>query len=279
MMLRAYLDESGIHGGSVCVVAGFVGDADFCDDLDIAWGHLLKKYKLAQFHAKQFAGGNGSFRAWDSYKREEFVASACHLIKENWKVSKPTYAKAVLVGAAIDREAFMSRSIDERRWLTGGVQSVPGKWRIQGAPTKPYFLLFQQCILDVAKFAEGLGRINFVFDWQTHYEHTGKQIFGAMRRNVPTVGFRAGSIVYTSRLQARPLQVADFIAYESHRMLIERKRGWYQEGGGPIWNLASQNTVRSVAIDGSVFRQNVKNVSYRTTQIFHASRSKPKSPI
>lgn len=170
-MLKAYLDESGIHGdASVCVVAGFVARASFCDDLHVAWGHLLREYRISEFHAKRLSKRRKPFLGWGDEQAGRFEIAAINVIRDCLRGNSLSNEKPVFVGAAIDRKAFLSHSLDQRRWLTGGCQSHSGKWKRQGAPTKPYFVPFQQCIVDVAKFAPTKERINFVFDWQTDYE-------------------------------------------------------------------------------------------------------------
>src|SRR6185437_14748676 len=150
------------------------------------------------------------------------------LLEKCWSGQYGAYQmrnQLAFVGAAVNRKDFFALPLEMRRWLTGGVMSRPGKWRVQGAPTKPYYLPFQQCVLDIVKFSPtDQGRIHFVFDQQVDYEHTGRRIFLQMQKQFPNVKRKAGDIVYTSRKRARPLQVADFIAYESHRLLTKRLR-------------------------------------------------------
>jgi hypothetical protein len=106
------------------------------------------------------------------------------------------------------------------------------KWKRQGAPTKPYFLAFQQAVLDAVKFSQrydtggrhlGMGEIvHFVFDQQFEYERSARGIFNAMKRSALSVKDRIGDVVFSSKSRALPLQVADFIAYESFCFLVER---------------------------------------------------------
>jgi hypothetical protein len=65
-MLKAYFDESGIHGGSpTCVVAGFVVSAKNGRNLIHDWQtELLYKHSVPYFHAKEFAQRTGPFRGW-----------------------------------------------------------------------------------------------------------------------------------------------------------------------------------------------------------------------
>jgi len=110
--------------------------------------------------------------------------------------------------------------------------SAAKRWKRQGAPTKPYFLAFQQTVLDAVKFSQhcdiagrhlGTGDIvHFVFDQQFEYERSARGIFNAMKRSTLSVKDRIGDVVFSSKSRALPLQVADFLAYESFCYLVER---------------------------------------------------------
>jgi hypothetical protein len=137
-----------------------------------------------------------------------------------------------LVGVAINTKDFFALSLDERRWLTGGYMSQARRWKKQGAPNKPYFLAFQQAVMDAVKFTQdrdiggvhlGIGEpVHFVFDQQHEYESSARATFNALKRAPSSVKERIGDIVFTSKLRAIPLQVADFIAYESFCYLVNR---------------------------------------------------------
>jgi hypothetical protein len=247
-MLKAYFDESGIHGGApVCIVAGFVATQRCCNDLALGWRGLLDKYEIEFFHAREYAKRTGPFKEgpphlwrtakeifahhppnWDSDCRRSFETDALAVIHVSLDRSDPL----ILVGAAINSKDFLALPIDHRRWLTGGYMSAPKKWRRQGAPTKPYFLAFQQAVLDAVKFSQhydSAGRhlgtgdtVHFVFDQQFEYEQSARGIFNAMKRSPLSVKDRIGDVVFSSKSRALPLQVADFIAYESFCYLVER---------------------------------------------------------
>jgi hypothetical protein len=247
-MLKAYFDESGIHGGApICVVAGFVATSKCCNDLSWKWRVLLDKYELDFFHAREYAKRSGPFREgpphlwrtaeevfahhkpnWDQECRRNFETDALAVIHESLDRSDPL----ILVGAAINTKEFLALPIEHRRWLTGGYLSAPKKWRRQGAPTKPYFLAFQQAVLDAVKFSQhtdssgrhlGTGdNVHFVFDQQFKYERSAHGIFNAMKRSPLSIKNRIGDVVFASKSKALPLQVADFVAYESFCYLVER---------------------------------------------------------
>jgi Protein of unknown function (DUF3800) len=247
-MLKAYFDESGIHKGApICVVAGFVATNKCCSDLSWKWRCLLDKYDIEFFHAREYAKHSGPFRErpqrlfrtakeifahhlplWDADCRRQFETDALAVIHESLDRSDPL----ILVGAAINTKDFLALPLEHRRWLTGGYMSAPKKWRRQGAPTKPYFLAFQQAVLDAVKFSQhsdasgrhlGTGEnVHFVFDQQFEYERSARGIFNAMKRSPLSIKDRIGDVVFTSKSRALPLQVADFVAYESFCFLVER---------------------------------------------------------
>ena len=155
-VLKGYFDESGIHKGSpVCVVCGFVLPRQSAAFLSRAWQEqVLLKYGIPFFHAKDFAKKSGPFRDWREWKFTAFAIDAMATIN-----SALDGHSGGVVGAALLTSAFYALTIDQRRWLTGGqfsrdVRSQPIKWKRQGAPNKPYFLLFQQAILDAVKFSQ-----------------------------------------------------------------------------------------------------------------------------
>jgi hypothetical protein len=273
-MLKAYFDESGIHASAkVCLVAGIIADLRVCTNLAASWRNLLVRYQVPYFHAKEYAQRTGPFRPkevkrigtfglthreylWDDKKRFEFETDAISVINESLWIQ--------IVGCAVNQRDFFAFSLDERRWLTGGFLSNTGKWKKQGAPTKPYFLAFRQTIMDAVKFTQrvdvggvpqGTGDIvHFVFDQQREYESSACAIFNNMKRAESSVKDRIGDIIFTSKTQALPLQVADFIAYEWYRNIEEA----LVQGSHQFRNQAAkrlfQREKRLVYMNGSILK-------------------------
>lgn len=49
--LKAYLDESGIHSGSrICAIAGFVGEQDEWERIEVQWNRVLMDEGIDAFH-------------------------------------------------------------------------------------------------------------------------------------------------------------------------------------------------------------------------------------
>ena len=235
-MLNAYFDESGIHGGSpICVVAGFVLSEPVAKLLSAKWSALLSQNDLTYFHAKDFAALSGPFRGWHRNRAPAFSSNATELISGIFRYSQSPSAR---VGTAISSNDFLALSVDERRWLTGGSFAFGKggikKWKRQGAPSKPYFLAFQQAVLDATKFTtvdtgaqlisqvDTNEKVNFIFDQQREYESTAMAVFHALKEMPLSIKGRVGNITFASKLKSIPLQVADFMAYEAYCYLRSR---------------------------------------------------------
>lgn len=211
------MDESGIHGGSqICVVAGFVAPLATCTLLEREWKNLLHRRSVQHFHAKEFSNCSDAFYGWDHSRKNRFINDAYSVIN-----SAMDDNGCAVIGAAVPTIDFYALSTDERRWLTGGALRINGKWIDSGSPRKPYFLPFQQCVVDSVETIKN--PIHFVFDQQTDYEIHANKLFRILREQRSDLVDAFGDIVYTSKHRALPLQIADFIAYESYQFLIGKR--------------------------------------------------------
>jgi hypothetical protein len=129
MIFRSYMDEAGIDGQAPYVsIAGYVAPVSEWEKFENDWHFVLNEYMkdisepLRYFHALEFYGNAEKYRRWTPSKRASFI------------------------NALFRTAAFLSMTEDERRYLTGGVHNGM-KWKTHGAPTKPYFLPFQFCII------------------------------------------------------------------------------------------------------------------------------------
>ena len=216
-------------------MAGFVLSESVASLLSERWSALLSKYDLAYFHAKDFAALSGPFRGWHRNRVPAFGSNATDLISNIFSYSKHP---SMRIGAAVSSNDFLSLSVDERRWLTGGSFTFGNggvrKWKRQGAPSKPYFLAFQQAVLDATKFTtvdtgtmlisqvDTKAKVDFIFDQQREYESTATAVFHAMKEMPLSIKGRVGNITFASKMKSVPLQVADFMAYEAYSYLRSR---------------------------------------------------------
>jgi hypothetical protein len=219
------MDESGIHEGShICVVAGFIAPLTLCRALEAKWRTVLNIYGIKFFHAKEFANGSGQFLGWKNDRKQKFLQDALGTIIDGFYLTGPQKRRPLSIAIAIHISDFKALSIDQRRWLTGGLlaKSENVKWKTSGAPNKPYFLAFQQCVIDAIRFGlkEHSERAHFVFDRQSEFERSALSLCDAMRSQHKDIGSKMGEIVFSSKETAILLQVADFMAYEAYQHKI-----------------------------------------------------------
>ena len=236
-MLNAYFDESRIHEGShICVVAGLVLADSAARVLSEKWSELLSDHDLTHFHAKNFAALSGPFRGWHRNRTPAFSQNATELINGALGYSG---SPAMRIAVGISSTDFFRLPADERRWLTGGTfaegKNGLRKWKRQGAPSKPYFLAFQQAVLDATKLTtvdtgaqlishvDTNEKVDFIFDRQSEYEATALGVYRAMKEMPLSIKGRVGNITFESKTKSVLLQIADFMAYEAYSYLRSRE--------------------------------------------------------
>jgi hypothetical protein len=115
--LEAYLDESGIHGGSeVYIVAGFFGKKGAWRRLETEWRRTHAEFRvpLEEFRAKKLMKREGVFRGLTRERHEEFVNALARAIADS-RIHPLCYGIFVA--------DFFKFSLIERRFLTGATRS------------------------------------------------------------------------------------------------------------------------------------------------------------
>jgi Protein of unknown function (DUF3800) len=214
-VLDAYCDESGIQdGAAVCVVAGWVGTSRNWELFEQRW---LKASQGVDFHGKQFFVRDGNGARVGPYK--EFTdAQADSYLRGVITAIEGSDIKAI--GGVVDVAAFKALSVDERKWLTGASWS-PRKRRLttSGAPNKPYYLGFTECLEGAALSVKKPGlQVNFVFDQQNQFAPWALMFFqNAQRDSTTHLSRRLGSVIFQSKAGLGALQAADMLAYALHK--------------------------------------------------------------
>lgn len=217
-MLSAHLDESGIHeGAQVCVVCGFFGGENQWKKADRQWKEILDRYGIAEFHSKDFWGRDeksqrvGAYKSWSDDKANKFLSSLVGVVETN--VVYP-------VSSAIVVPDFYSSSHDERRFLTGGLY-FKNKFRSSGAPSKPYFVPFQHCITESAKYCKPGIQINYYFDFNKEFKNYAVDLYSMLKNLAAAqrdpISKALGNIEFPTGLQAPALQTADLLAYQTYQ--------------------------------------------------------------
>src|SRR5579863_6807321 len=218
MVYRSFIDEAGIQSSDAYLcLAGYIAKADEWERFEKEWNFVLEQYMsdLPQneryFHALEFYHNHRKYRAWKRGKRESF---------ENALFGVLRHSKANLYSCALQRKIFASMSEDERRLLTGGIHNGM-KWIDFGAPTKPYFLPFQFCIIQAAQFLRETDKLFPVMSRQEQYKIHALELYEQMLNYHPALQCRsklADDMIFSDPKKVAALQASDLAVYWMARL-------------------------------------------------------------
>lgn len=223
-VLKAYLDESGIHQGSrICAIAGFVGTQEEWERIEQLWNSALRTEGIEAFHMAEFENHQGVYKGWSETRRQNLLASLVEILKAR-DISS--------IGSGIVTEDFWQLSVEDRQWMT------------HGNPEIPYFLCFQHCIVEAAHQADDLHpseRVGFTFDRQDDFAAEATRLYNRMKDDLNWDNrFRlADAVAFASKQSTAPLQVADFAAYETYKQLENKL---YNPERPPRWPIRQFRT-------------------------------------
>lgn len=219
-ILNAYGDESGIQSGSpYCLIMGYIAGLDTWKLFSRDWSTLLREFSLTEFHAQRFFTSpkqSGEYANWPITKRRKFIADLLSIIE----VYQPT-----VIGHAVDVNAFLELSHNERRFLSGGLINLKtGKWATSGKQSDPYSLAFALFIGNALRVASNDTVVNFVFDNQDVSGGYAKQMFKEMKSVAHIPGCeKMGDVSYSDSVSEPALQAADLLAYIWYSWLTRRE--------------------------------------------------------
>ena len=83
-MFTGYYDASGGADTGVMAVAGFVADVRKWQEFEFSWRLVLAKHSVPYFHMKEFAHSQGVFRPWkgDETRRANFLRDLVQVVHE-----------------------------------------------------------------------------------------------------------------------------------------------------------------------------------------------------
>jgi len=222
VVLQAYFDESGIHSDSpICVIAGFSGSTRHWQRFEALYRKEVgPDEEMPGMHAKDFFSNWHRqvelYKGWSGKRNLRLLNGLVQAIQKG---------RLTPVGAAIDTRAFLAYSSEQRCHLTGG-QLVRGKWRISGSPFEPYYVPFQWAIIEGLRRVKTPGwSMNFVFDQQRSLAPFALTWYNHIRESPENRQWceRMGSLDFTSREKATPLQAADLLSYCWYQLLLRGK--------------------------------------------------------
>jgi Protein of unknown function (DUF3800) len=83
VIITAYIDESGTHGGATMIMSCLVGRLGQWAQFDSKWGHHLRDNRLTYYHSKQMKHSRGEFKGWDNNRKLAFLTKAGKLTEKH----------------------------------------------------------------------------------------------------------------------------------------------------------------------------------------------------
>jgi Protein of unknown function (DUF3800) len=201
MMMEAYFDESGTHDGSpVVCVAGYLFDSEQAFHLDREWVEVLKEFGLSHFHAHHCAHRILEFKGMSDEHRTKLLMRLVGIIK-----------RRMTIGIAVSMSETDFGKVAPPIWTKGG----------------PYALCAFQVLSAVTAWAEKCsyhGKISYFFEaGHKHQNLTNDAIEQLASGPIGYDGLRYQSHAFAGKLDLRPLQAADLLAYEWYKELKRLK--------------------------------------------------------
>jgi Protein of unknown function (DUF3800) len=204
-MLKAYVDESGLHADPrVFVMAGYVAPDEVWQEFEVSWREMLNRMpvpdEFKHFHATDLQPPNGQkeFRRLMNQSQRDAILEEAELCAK----------KSGILGSSI------TVFLHAYEQIFGPVREFVGD---------PYTFAFQALVVELSHRAElFLGcsneRIAFYFAEQGQWRRRAEVHYAEMRQDIHLgCRERLGPITFAAMKKVYPLQVADHLAYETYR--------------------------------------------------------------
>jgi hypothetical protein len=214
-MISVYMDDSGTHLQSeYCLIAGYWGGHGQWVKFERQWKKVLDKYRVPEFHAKQYWARDekrervGPYKGWDDDRRREFLFSLLIVIG-NHKIYPFAYG--------VRRSEWNKQTPEERQVFCGS------SGRLQ-APNNPMFMAFSTGVLRTLRHCDSGVLMNFVFDSHRNTDAWATICYGELKNLMSREGREGarslGDLTFADSQRALPLQAADLLAYEAYQYAI-----------------------------------------------------------
>lgn len=203
VMIEAYFDESGTHGGSPAMcVAGYIYDRKNSVQIDKKWKAVLDKYNLPYFHMVDCAHGN---RPFNRLTKEECINAAKDMIGIiNEHASFGQYALVV-------KSIFDDKMHPHNPWKSA------------------YTWCCYMALQGVGEWCDRVnyqGKVAYFFESGHRFQAQANNLLDAISRSEAfRQRFRYGSHTFADKKCLRPLQSADMLAWHAVNNVKRALRG------------------------------------------------------
>jgi uncharacterized protein DUF3800 len=202
-MLTLYCDASGKEQDPLMAVAGFIAPADEWLLFEAEWNQALEEYGLRYFHMREFAHSVDQFDGWKGQedRRQGLLNRLVNLIVNRAKF---------WVGACILAETY---------------KKVDADWQLHEW-LYPYPLCAFLCINVAGDWQDAHNLLDSPIEYvfEAGDDHQG-QLLEVVTKEMKTAP------LFRTKLQANPLQAADFAAWE----ILKAHRAVFSESTDKLW--------------------------------------------
>jgi hypothetical protein len=189
-LLRAYFDESGIHGRpGVTVIGGFIGSDAAWGATERRWQEILGNYGIKCFHMTDAVSQVGEFKSTPSWMVHDICNSLATTLRES---------DLHPVWSAIDANVWSAATTPEFRVVY----------------PKPYdlcFLLVLDQLESWKRITRNYGNTAMVFATQNEYESRSHETLATWQRYRKKKG---GSLTFKLAAEIPAFQAADMLVHE-----------------------------------------------------------------
>jgi hypothetical protein len=195
------LDDSGTSGFSAVTMAGFMAHLNQWEQLEPLLDEILNSANVPVFHAKQFYDTDPPFKTWTRFRKHSFTEELFTAAHGRIHGYSMTMRKEPIERARLDSPGLARTS------AIGVCFSVILN-QIMTGPMRPHILR------EGVSFLVESGNKNNGSIEKSFHEAAANPIFeGALR-----------SISFVAKKQCRAIQIADFFAFYSRRLMIKHDK-------------------------------------------------------
>jgi hypothetical protein len=206
LILTAYMDESGTHGGSpITVMGGMLANAGQWQRFEYEFSKLKRKHKFQIWHTKKFKKSRGDFKGWTDQQRLALLRELLPIVEN---------ANAFTEGVTVTLD-----NADYEANYRGG--ETPRKLRIESK----YGLCFRNCLIffileALKRVRKGrLPKLHFVLESGHPNAGEALDIFNEMKRDLREQNCDLlGDLTFSDKDECDPLMMADFLSHWAYLM-------------------------------------------------------------
>lgn len=192
-MLLAYADESGHAADLKCRhvgMAGIVAPSETWEELDRLWPTILARYRLENFHMREYAHRRGPFADWPEERRRTLMKELLDAIAS----LSPT-----IVGSVVSMHAWRALPASDSALFVD-----------------PYYCCVQEFVYmaEVHGATVGEDKVSIILSQNTEFRGKAKSLADVLLNSKTMPGVLT-SISYADMREQPGLQAADLVAYET----------------------------------------------------------------